>query len=366
MSNRVLVSTRKGLFFVERRGSNWEIVHSMFLGDNVTLSLADPRNETLYAAMNLGHFGVKLRRSRDDGRSFEDVAAPAYPEGETISTGDGKPDQPASTRLIWSLAAGGSDQPGRLWAGTLPGGLFRSDDHGSSWTLMRGLWEQPGRKDWFGGGYDAPGIHSICVDPRDSRTLRVAISCGGVWITRDDGDSWTLSADGMYADYMPTELRGNPNIQDPHCMVQCRDAPECLWVQHHNGVFRSSDGAATWTDVPKVIPSAFGFAVAVHPRDPDCAWFVPAVKDEFRYPVDARLVVSRTRDGGKSFTVLDHGLPQAASYDLIYRHGLAVDASGARLVMGSTTGGLWISEDQGDSWQALAARLPPIHAVCFR
>ncbi len=366
MSDRLLVSTRKGLFFVERRGNRWQIVQSSFLGDNVTLSLVDPRSDTLYAAMNLGHFGVKLRRSRDDGRSFEDIAAPAYPEGETLRTGDGKPEQPASTRLIWSLAGGGADQPGRLWAGTLPGGLFRSDDHGASWALVRSLWDQPGRKEWFGGGYDAPGIHSICVDPRDSRTLRIAVSCGGVWLSQDDGDSWTLNADGMFADYMPPELRGNPNIQDPHRMVQCAGSPDCLWVQHHNGVFRSVDGASTWTDVPKVVPSVFGFAVAVHPRDPDCAWFVPAVKDEFRYPVDAKLVVSRTRDGGKSFEVLDAGLPQSASYDLIYRHGLAIDASGDRLAMGSTTGGVWISEDQGSNWQALDARLPPVHAICFR
>ena len=105
--------------------------------------------------------------------------------------------------------------------------------------------------------------------------------------------------------------------------------------------------------------------VAVHPRDADTAWFVPADKDERRVPLEAKLVVARTRDGGKSFSVLRNGLPQEHAYDLVYRHGLAVDDAGERLAIGSTTGGLWVSEDQGERWRSIAARLPPIYALRF-
>jgi len=147
--------------------------------------------------------------------------------------------------------------------------------------------------------------------------------------------------------------------------VQCRAQPDAFWVQHHNGVFRSTDGARTWTEVGNVPPSTFGFAVAVHPRDPQTAWFVPAKKDECRIPVDGALVVARTRDGGRTFDVLRNGLPQHDAYDLVYRHALAVDASGERLAFGSTTGGLWLSENQGDDWRAVSAHLPPIAAVVF-
>jgi hypothetical protein len=111
--------------------------------------------------------------------------------------------------------------------------------------------------------------------------------------------------------------------------------------------------------------SCFGFAAAVHPREPNTAWFVPAIKDEKRIPADGKLVVTRTRDGGKSFTELRAGLPQENAYDLVYRHGLAIDDSGDRLALGSTTGGVWISGDQGDSWQVLPARLPPVYAMRF-
>ena len=100
-------------------------------------------------------------------------------------------------------------------------------------------------------------------------------------------------------------------------------------------------------------------------RDADTAWFVPAVKDEKRYPAEGRVVVNRTRDGGKKFETLTRGLPQENTYDLVYRHAPDVDETGNRLAFGSATGSLWISEDGGDSWQTLSSNLPPIYAVRF-
>jgi photosystem II stability/assembly factor-like uncharacterized protein len=148
-------------------------------------------------------------------------------------------------------------------------------------------------------------------------------------------------------------------------MVQCPGVPEALWIQHHCGVFRSTDAGRHWASIPNVPPSVFGFAVAVHPRDSETAWFVPAVKDECRVPVDGKLVVSRTRDGGKSFKVLSEGLPQERAFDLVYRHALAIDDSGDWLAFGSTTGGLWASDNGGDRWSAISTHLPPVHAVRF-
>jgi hypothetical protein len=363
MSNQLLVSTRKGLFVFARSSAGWRVDQTAFLGQNVTLALAEPGG--WYTALNLGHFGVKLHYSGDQGRSWEERAVPVYAEGETISTGDGKPPQPATLKLIWALESGGPDHPGRLWAGTLPGGLFRSEDAGRSWQLVRGLWDRPERAAWFGGGADLPGIHSICIDPRDSRVLRLAVSCGGVWISPDGGETWQLGGEGLFATYMPPELRHKLDVQDPHRMVQCQASPEHLWIQHHNGIFRSTDGGLHWQELADVPPSVFGFAVAVHPKEPDTAWFVPAIKDEQRVPVDGRVVVTRTRDGGRSFTTLSKGLPQEHAYDIVYRHSLAIDGSGDRLAMGSTTGGLWLTEDQGEEWRTLSTHLPPIHAVCF-
>jgi hypothetical protein len=363
MAPQALVATRKGLFPLFDDGRAWRLGAPSFLGDPVTMALADPRDGALYAALALGHFGVKLRRSRDAGVTWEEVAAPAYPPQEEAPAEDKTPWKLAQ---IWSLETGGADEPaGTLWAGTIPGGLFRSEDGGESWSLVRSLWDRRERLEWFGGGYDHPGIHSILVDPRSSAVVTAAISCGGVWQTRDRGASWALRASGMRADYMPPDRGGDPNIQDAHRVVQCRAAPEVLWAQHHSNIFRSVDGGAEWRAVEGEALSRFGFAVAAHPEDPDTAWFVPATKDACRVPVDARLAVTRTRDGGRSFETLRDGLPQAHCYDIVYRHALDVDAGGVRLLLGSTTGSLWASRDAGETWQTLAWHLPPIACVRF-
>ena len=97
----------------------------------------------------------------------------------------------------------------------------------------------------------------------------------------------------------------------------------------------------------------------------DTAWFVPAIKDERRIPVDGRVVVTRTRDGGQTFDVLTGGLPQEHAYDLVYRHCLDIDATGDVLAFGSTTGSLWVTDDAGDSWQTVTTHLPPIYSVRF-
>ncbi len=360
--------TRKGLIRFESAGNGWQLTKTCHLAEPVTLALYDARDGALYAALRLGHFGAKLQRSRDGGESWQEIAMPAFPAGAAPANrrvGAESVSEAPSVDMIWSLAAGGADQPGRLWAGCIPAGLFRSDDHGDSWLLVSSLWERPERGEWFGGGYDQAGIHSLCVDPRNSRRLLLAVSCGGVWISEDDGESWSGHAAGMRADYMPPERAYELNIQDPHRMVQCRAQPDRLWVQHHNGIFRSDDGGRHWQEISGVQPSAFGFAVAVHPQDPDCAWFVPAVKDECRVPAGQKLVVTRTRDAGRHFTALDAGLPTGPSFDLIYRHALVADASGQRLAMASTTGNLWISENGGDHWQLISAHLPPVNALIW-
>ena len=366
MSDRIDLGTRKGLFSYERRRSGWELVGQSFLGIQVPALLH--HEGVLLAAVEHGHFGTKLHRSADAGVTWEELAPPAYPEKpadepEILDPWRQVP-VPWSLEKIWCLESAG--RPGALWCGTLPGGLFRSEDHGTSWELVRSLWDRPERAKWAGGGYDWPGIHSICVHPDDPARVSVAISCGGVWNTRDEGATWSQGARGMRFDFVPEDQGGaDPEGQDPHRMVRCPAFPDRLWVQHHCMIYRSDNGAESWTEIAGVAPSAFGFAVAVHPKDPDTAWFVPAEKDEFRYPVDGRFVVTRTRDGGKSFEAIDRGLPEGKAWDLVYRHGLDVDESGDRLVMGSTTGGLWISENGGDDWKLITAHLPPIYCARF-
>ena len=356
MSDRAWVATRKGLFELRHQGSGWQIVNTSFLAEPVTMVLPPDDKGHMLAALNLGHFGVKVHASQDFGMTWSEVATPAYPPQPEGAEG------PAWKLVqIWSLER---DASGAIWAGTNPGGLFKSMDGGASWQLNESLWNRKERLGWFGGGYDTPGIHSICPHPSVPGEMLLGISCGGAWRTLDGGADWHLRAAGMRADFMPPEQNGEQNIQDPHLVARSAGAPDVLWTQHHCGIWRSTDNGASWQECKGAFPT-FGFAVAAHPKDGNTAWFAPAIKDEKRVPVDAALCVSRTRDGGKTFEQLRSGLPQHNAYDLVYRHGLAVDDSGERLLMGSTTGNLWSSDDGGDHWQSAAPNLPPIYAIKF-
>jgi photosystem II stability/assembly factor-like uncharacterized protein len=346
----------------------------------------DPHSGTLWAALGHGHWGAKLSHSTDDGATWVEPPQVRYPEGarylqipmpqEDGSSGGPPVLKDATVQKLWIIAFG---QPGRIYVGTIPGGLFVSDDGGERFELCRPLWSHESRggdlftgdgtgvTHWFGtpaseGGDFAPGIHSVVVDPRDPRRVLVAVSTAGVLETTDDGATWRSRNRGMLMDYLP-----DPTAEwghDPHCIELCAGDPDHVWQQNHCGVFYSRDGAATWTKVSAPEQGVhFGFPIAVDAADGRTAWVVPGKADMQRMAIDGGLFVARTQDGGQTWEALREGLPQESAYDVVYRHALS--NRGDRLAFGSTTGNLYVSEDRGESWTAVAHNLPPIYSVRF-
>ena len=354
----LLLGTRKGLLTYQQTGTGWEPTKVDFAGSPVTHAMRDPRTNFRWAAIDHGHWGSKLWRSTDEGKSWEEMTAPAYPEGTTRSDG-----QPATVSYLWVVAPGGKDQPDRMYIGTEPGGLFQSDDGGCTFKLVEALWNHPSReKWWFGGGRDHPGLCSIVVDPRDSNHIHIGISVGGVYETTDGGQHWEARNNGLLACYLP-----DPHSEfghDPHYMIASPSNPDVLWQQNHCGVFRSVDAAKTWENISKPEEAIrFGFAIAVDAKDENVAWVVPAINDDDRRAVDRAMSVCRTEDGGKTWTHLRNGLQQHECYDVVFRH--ALDISGDQLAFGSTTGNVFFSADRGDTWQTIGHHLPPIYSVRF-
>lgn len=358
MKSTLLLGTRKGFISYQYKNGNWTAENLSFEGVPVSIAYADTRTGTWWAALDHGHWGVKLHRSKDRGNSWEEVTAPAYPEGSEIKDGI-----PATTRYIWAIANGGKKFPSRLWLGTDPGGLFLSEDAGNSFQLVKSLWDHPTRKEgWFGGGRDQPGIHSVVVDPRNENRIYIGISCAGVFETTDSGNIWHIRNKGMHADFLP-----DPNAEtgyDPHILVAAPSNPDILWQQNHCGIFRSTDAAMNWQDIGQPGgPAKFGFAIAVSEDNPDQAWVAPANSDTTRTAIKGALCICRTDDGGKSWKVLTKGLPQENCYDIVYRHALAL--SGNALAFGTTTGNLFFSNDKGESWQVVNNYLPMVYSVQF-
>ncbi|EAR09071.1 WD40/YVTN/BNR-like repeat-containing protein [Reinekea blandensis] len=353
----ILIATRKGLMVYEDTEQGLSLTGRHFLGDPVSNVVVDAAG-VWYAALNLGHFGPKMHKSVDRGAHWTEIACPTLPEKPPSSSDS----TDWTVKQVWELTAF-ADEPGHLLAGTNPGAVFETTDGGQSWQLNDAFWQLEQRPGWFGGGFDDSGVHSISIRSDDPSSWSVAVSVGGVWHTDNAGQSWALHCAGMVADYMPEDMVDSEDLQDPHRMVRCLSAPDRCWVQHHCGIFVSDDGGHQWRECQIDGRSSFGFSVVVHPTSPDTAWFVPGIKDESRYPKDGQLCVLRTQDGGQTFERLRSGLPQEDCYDLIYRHALAISQDGQRLVMGSTTGNVWVSDDQGEHWHCLSNHLPPVYAV---
>lgn len=357
MQPTLLLGTRKGLVAYHSNGKGWKVENVSFEGQPVSIAYSDPRNDTWWACLDHGRWGVKLHRSPDRGASWEEVTAPAYPEGEEVKDG-----VPAATRYIWSMSQGGH-QAGRLWLGTDPGGLFTSNDGGSSFSLVESLWRHPTRKTgWFGGGRDQPGIHSIVIDPRNDDHVYVGISCAGVFESTDGGRTWAIRNKGMKAEFLP-----DPQSEvgyDPHILVAAPSNPDILWQQNHCGIYRSGNAGLTWEDVSQPEgPARFGFAIAVADDNPDQAWVAPADSDVSRTAIRGALCICRTDDGGRSWKEYRKGLPQTDCFDIVYRHALA--CSGDAVAFGTTTGNLFFSPDRGESWQTLNNYLPMVYSLQF-
>ena len=141
--------------------------------------------------------------------------------------------------------------------------------------------------------------------------------------------------------------------------------PDRLYQQNHCGMYRSDDGGKSWQSIEKGLPSSFGFPAAAHPSDPDTAFLIPLNGDsEGRFVPDAKAAVWRTRDAGRSWVDLRQGLPQQNAFFGVLRQAMATDAlEPAGIYFGTSTGTLFASADEGDSWTPVAEHLPTISSV---
>jgi photosystem II stability/assembly factor-like uncharacterized protein len=352
----LLVGSSKGLHVYDWHEGQWKMRTTYFEGAPVNYIFIDKRNGTWWVTLNHSHWGIKLHRSTDRGQTWEEIPPPQYPSDALLRNG-----QKASLRKIWSMAAGGPHEPEVLYLGTEPGGLFKSSDGGQTFQLMEDLWNHPSRMDyWFGAGRDYPFIHSIIIDPSDSQHIYIAVSCAGVFESKDGGITWEIRNQGLKAAYLP-----NPTAElghDPHLLLQSPVDHQVLWQQNHCGIYISEDGGLQWKEVSgqEGFPH-YGFALAIDESNPRKAWVIPAVSDEKRIAVDQALCVCHTDNGGKTWSALREGLPQAHCFDIVFRHALA--KKGPIMAFGTTTGNVFWSADEGAQWNCLTNYLPRIDCV---
>jgi hypothetical protein len=334
-----------------------QIVHHLVL---------DPRDgKTLLAAASTGHLGPTIFRSTDLGRSWQESRRPpAF----------AKPAEGAAARTVkhtfW-LAPAHASEPGAWYAGTSPQGLFRSEDGGDTWTPHGAVNDDPTYRAWMGseqdGTPDGPKLHSILVDPRDPKHLYFGMSGGGVHESRDGGLSFAPIVDGM--DVVDGFEATNIAFHDPHCLRLCPSNPDRLYQQNHCGIYRLDRPSQSWKRVGLAMPAAIGdigFPMVVHPRDDNTAWVFPMDGQTVwpRTALEGKPCAYVTRDGGESWQRRDMGLPDSQAWWTVKRQAMTADSHApVGLYVGTTSGEIWLSRDEGGKWSPLARHLPEIYAV---
>jgi serine/threonine protein kinase len=352
----LLVGTTKGAFILRSNAQRrrWEVGGPYFHGHNVYAMAYDGRaGQHRIWASTQSYWGTLLRSSDDFGKSWTN------PQQAPIRFPS---DSGVSLKNIWQITLGRPEEPNVLYCGVEPAALFETRDAGETWTLVRGLFDHPHRPRWMPGN-GGLALHTILLDPVEHQRMYVAISSGGVYRTNDGGRTWTAQNRGIRAIFMPDKY---PEFgQCVHKIAMHPARPERLFLQNHWGVYRSDNGAENWIDIANGVPSDFGFATVMHPRNPDCVYIVPVESDEFRCACDGRLRVYRTRNSGASWEPLSRGLPQKRAYETVLRDAMTVDSfDPVGIYFGTRSGQLFASRDEGRTWQKILEGLPAV--VCVR
>ncbi|HET7567724.1 MAG TPA: hypothetical protein VFJ91_07030 [Gaiellaceae bacterium] len=347
----VMVGTRKGAFLIESDNrKDWTVRGPFCEGWPVYHAIYDAGSGSIYAAAASEWHGSAIWRSRDLGGSWE-------LSSEGISYGD---DAGRKVSKVSTLAMAGD----RLLVGVEAPGIFESRDGGQTFSLMTTLSGQPGSENWDDPKMQPPGhlgISGFVTDPGDAERFFAIVQGIGAFETEDGGSSWTPRNKGLRRDW-PADYEEVGFCV--HKLVRSPSDGSRMFQQNHVGMHRSDDGGQTWNEITEGLPSEFGFAAAVHPHDRDTFYVIPLDAGHGRIMPDGKAAVWQTRDGGSSWRALRTGLPQENAHLGVLRQGMAIDREDTPgLYFGTSTGQVFASMDEGESWLQLADYLPAISSV---
>lgn len=349
---KIAVGTDKGLLIYEGDSETWKLKDLHFVGLPIGAFHADV-DGVWWVAVNHKHWGSKLYRSSDQGESFKEISRPQF------ST-----DSELSLKSVWIIESQMLSNRKRILIGTEPAAIFYSDDEGESFHEMRGLSEHPSRHLWQGGGKGSksPFLHTILCHPQNENHLIAGISCAGIFQSVDAGNTWQPTNTGLKAFFLPD---GDHQIgHDPHTLRQSQQNPNILWQQNHCGIYRSEDTGETWQEITDANGNTeYGFALVSAAENDNEAWVIPAQSDDMRLPLNQKLEVFYTADGGKTWQSKSKGLPPAPCFDLVLRDAMTIHNE--LILFGTNNGNLYLSSNKGEEWHILSQNLSTVRCVRF-
>lgn len=366
----VLVGTTKGAFFFHSDANrrNWTLTGPHLDGWEIYSLVAPVETNQLpkegfweennsqshyhnriYAGTSHFVYGPTIRFSNDLGDNWIQVeAGPRYSKESGLTL-----------NRIWQIVPGHPSQPGTLFAGVEPAGLFVSRDEGITWEEVSGLSQHPTREQW-GPGNGGLCLHTILIDPNSPDRMWIGISAVGVFRTDDGGQSWKTCNQGLHQ-----AVTGIPNEEVGRCVHKLVLDPHdssTLYCQFHGGVFKSTDAGDNWQPIEEGLPSNFGFPMVVNASGD--LFIIPLESDMLRHVKDGFLKVFRSKNGGKSWFDSSRGLPERGHFVSVLRDAMATDnLESSGVYFGTSMGEVFCSPDSGKSWLRLPGQLPRITSV---
>jgi photosystem II stability/assembly factor-like uncharacterized protein len=304
----------------------------------------------------VGTIGQSVWRSRDGGETFQHfargmwfennvrslVARPDDPNVVYAGADDGlyrldgetwvSVPSPMDGKQIWSLAFAG---PNRLFAGTCPAGLYRSDDGGTTWEAGTG---DPIAQSCLGGGMKTR-VTRILPHPHRPDVIYAGIEVDGPRRSDDGGRTWHRFGGELLA---PTDV---------HDLLILGDGTLICGTNHE--LFRSRDDGATWTPlrIKEHFPTTYCRGLAQSPNDSN-AFFVGIGNA----PPGNVGGLYRSEDGGDRWEAVHlHGVPNSTVWQFA--------ACGAWVFATTVLGQLYRSVDGGDHWGKVSWEFGEIRAL---
>jgi photosystem II stability/assembly factor-like uncharacterized protein len=348
----LLIGTRKGCFLLESDDDRreWALRGPFCEGWPVYHAVHDASTGAIYAAAASEWHGSAVWRSPDLGETWTHSS-----EGISYDADGGR-----KVSKVSNLAV----QKGRVLVGVEAPGIFESRDDGATWSLLSTLAGQPGSEVWDDPANQPPGhlgVSALMFDGDAPSRFWAIVQGIGLFETADDGASWTPRNRGLRADWPREHEEVGFCV---HKLVRSPVDGDRMFQQNHVGMHRSDDAGHTWLEITEGLPTEFGFAAAAHPHDRDTFYVAPLDPGHTRCMPEGRAAVWRTRDAGETWQRLDRGLPERDAHVGVLREGMAIDTHEMPgLYFGTSTGQVFASADEGESWSEIANYLPAISSV---
>jgi photosystem II stability/assembly factor-like uncharacterized protein len=320
-TTQILVGTIDGVVDLTRRTPEapWEESGRYLEGKHVNAIVVEPFTGTTF----VGTQGQGLWVSRDNRRTWEEA-------------GEGIPHEKIAT--ISQVEVNGQV---RLYAGTEPAHLYLSTNMGHSWAEVPTLREVPNVEGWFfGGKAERAHVKHVSFDPLDPNTIYACIEVGSVLKSVDGGRTWRVLT-GFY--------------EDVHRLLIPPSQPHHLWLSTGEGLYDSPDAGETWNYLGRSLEGImYPDGLLINPYRESVMFATGATVNPRFWPktryTESKLL--RSSDGGATWQELKQGLPDPILGNV---EALAMEAwpTGSCIAGGTTSGEIYISDDQGDSWTML-------------